>query len=138
MIVLIDTPTPNDKPYTWCIEAIDSAGNSSGMGGQVVAQVLPNPEIKANINLTASASTSPQGVKLEWSCKIDFKKNYYGVIYRAEENGDFVDIGTFKRGDSSYFDASAPVGKQLKYYIQLQLGNGRFSTPSNTVNVKIK
>ena len=77
-------------------------------------------------------------MKLEWSCNIDYKKNYYGVIYRAEEDGDFVDIGTFKRGETSYIDASAPSGKKLSYYIQLQLGNGRYSTPSKTVTIKTK
>lgn len=138
MILLIDTPTPNDKPYTWCIEAIDSAGNSSGMSGQAVAQVLPNPEVKADIKLKASANSSPKGVKLEWTCSIDYKKNYYGVIYRAEEDGDFVDIGTFNRNDSSFVDATAPAGKKLSYYIQLQLGNGRYSTPSKTVTIKTK
>ena len=138
ILVFTDTPTPDPKAYAYCIEAVDSAGNVSGMEGQAVIMISPSPEVTMNITLKASVSKDPKGVKLEWNYTYDGKKDYYGVVYRAEEGGQFKDIGTFRRGDTSYLDATAPQGASLRYYIQLQLGQGRHSTPSQQATVKTK
>lgn len=135
-IILHDAPTPSDKPYTWCIEAIDSAGNSSGLCGQAVAQVLPNPEVKAQISLQAQRNRNSQAVTLSWTYTTEWRKDFYGVVYRSEDDGEYSPIGSFKRQTSTYTDATAPKEKKLKYYIQFQLGGGKYSTPSNIVEIK--
>ena len=138
ILVFIDKPTPDPKAYAYCIEAVDSAGNVSGMEGQAVVLVQESPIVSIDIKLKASYSKDPKGVKLEWEYKYDGKKDYYGVIYRATGDGEFRDITTFKRGETSYIDLTAPEKSNLKYYIELQLGQGRHSTPSSTATVKTK
>lgn len=138
ILVFTDRPAPNPKAYAYCIEAVDSAGNVSGMEGQAVVLVQESPIVSIDIKLKASYSKDPKGVKLEWEYKYDGKKDYYGVIYRATGDGEFRDITTFKRGETSYIDLTAPEKSNLKYYIELQLGQGRHSTPSSTATVKTK
>lgn len=137
ILTFTDMPTPDPRAYAYCIEAIDSAGNVSGMEGQAVIMVEESPVVSVDIKLKASVNKDPKGVKLEWSYDLDAKKDYYGVIWRAGEDGEFKDIATFRRGETTYIDRTAPTGK-LTYYIQLQLGRGRHSTPSSQATVKMK
>lgn len=137
ILTFIDMPTPDPKAYAYCIEAVDSAGNVSGMEGQAVIMVEESPVFSVDIKLKASVNKDPKGVKLEWNYTLDTKKDYYGVVWRATEDGQFKDIGTFRRGDTHYIDETAPAGK-LTYYIQLQLGRGRHSTPSQQTTIKMK
>ena len=138
ILLFIDNPTPDPKAYAYCIEAVDSAGNVSGMEGQAVVLVQESPIVSIDIKLKASYSKDTKGVSLQWNYNYEGKKDYYGVIYRATDDGEFRDIATFKRGDTSFLDTTAPEKSNLKYYIQLQLGQGRHSTPSQTVSVKTK
>lgn len=138
ILVFTDMPTPDRRAYAYCIEAVDSAGNVSGMEGQAVVLVTENPLVSIKFKLKASYNKDPKGVKLEWDYQYDGKKDYYGVIYRAEENGEFRDIATFGRDERSFIDQNAPEKANLKYYIELQLGQGRHSNPSDQVSVKTK
>ncbi len=138
VLVFTDIPAPDPKAYAYCIEAIDSAGNVSGMEGQAVILVTESPLVNVDINLKCKTNKDPKGVKLEWSYEYDGKKDYYGVVYRAEGDGEFRDIATFNRDEVSFVDQTAPANTELKYYIQLQLGKGRYTPPSNTVSINSK
>lgn len=138
ILVFVDMPTPDPKAYSYCIEAVDSAGNVSGMEGQAVILVEESPLVNLKIKLKASYSKDPKGVKLEWNYQYDGKKDYYGVILRSVDGGEFRDIATFKRGETSFLDVTAPQKSNVEYYIQLQLGQGRHSSPSDHASAKTK
>lgn len=136
LVFFIDTPEPSVHPYDYCIEVRDSAANSSGMAGHAVIQLTPDNTVEMNIALKAKYKKGK--TTLTWKYKYDGKKDYYGVVYRKDGEGDFRDIGTFSRKDASYVDTKAPAKSKCTYYVQLQLGRGRHSTPSNQVTVKTK
>ncbi len=131
-----DRPEASIHPWSYCIEAIDSATNSSGMAGFAVAQVDPDPSVKMGITLKANYKKGK--TTLTWKIDEQPRKDYYGVVYRKDGNGDFHDVGTFSRKDEKFEDIGAPADTKCSYYIQLQLGRGRHSSPSNTVTVKTK
>ncbi len=131
-----DRPEASIHPWSYCIEAIDSATNSSGMSGFAVAQVDPDPTVKMDIKLKAKYKKGK--TTLTWKLSDQPRKDYYGVVYRKDGDGGFTDIGTSSRKDASYVDTKAPANSKCTYYIQLQLGRGRHSTPSNHVTVKTK
>lgn len=131
-----DRPEASIHPYSYCIEVRDSATNSSGMAGFAVAMVDPDNTVKMDINLKASYKKN--NAILTWKISEQPRKDYYGVVYRKDGDGSFQDIGTFSRKDSAFIDANAPANTKCSYYIVLQLGRGRHSSPSNTVTVKTK
>ena len=131
-----DRPQPSAHPYSYCIEARDSATNSSGFAGFAVAQVDPSSIIQVPITLKASYKKGK--TTLTWKYTYDGRKDYYGVVYRADGNGQFHDIGAFSRKEQSFVDTSAPSDTKCTYYIQLKLGSGRESAPSNQVTVTTK
>ena len=136
LIVFGDRPGASIHPWSYCIEVRDSSANSSGMAGFAVAQVDPDNTVPMGITLKASCKKGK--VSLTWKLSEQPRKDYYGVIYRKDGDGSFHDIGTFSRKEVVYIDTQAPEGTNCTYYIQLQLGRGRHSTPSNQVTVKIK
>lgn len=138
LIHLADTPEPNSIPYAWAIEAQDSAGNTSGISGQCVAQVAPSKEFKIDINLKASFDKKKKNVNLSWKYDYSGKRDYYGVVYRSVDGGEFKDIDTFYPGDKNYTDHNAPEGSQCTYYIELRLPKGVVSNPSNNAKVSVK
>ncbi len=136
LVFFADNPEPSVHPYNYCIEVRDSAANSSGMAGYAVIQLVPDNTVKMDIALKAKYKKGK--TTLTWKYKYDGKKDYYGVVYRKDGDGEFRDIGTFGRKDASYVDTKAPAKSKCTYYIQLQLGRGQHSTPSNQVSVKTK
>lgn len=131
-----DRPEASIHPYSYCIEVRDSAANSSGMAGFAVAMVEPNSMVKMGIKLKASYKKGK--TTLTWKIDEQPRKDYYGVVYRKDGDGSFTDIGTFSRKESTFVDSNAPVDSRCTYYVQLQLGRGRHSSPSNEVTVKTK
>lgn len=133
-----DRPAPSVHPYSYCVEVRDSAANSSGMAGYAVVQIDENPEVAVTINLKAKYDSKRNKIELTWKHDYDGKKEYYGVVYREDGNGQFVDIGTFSHKESKFTDTTAPADSRCSYYVQLKLGRGRYSSISNTVSVKTK
>jgi hypothetical protein len=136
LIYFGDRPEGSIHPYSYCIEVRDSASNSSGMAGFAVAQVDPDREVKASIQLKASYKKGD--VILTWKHDYDGRKDYYGVVYRKDNDGSFRDIGTFSRKENTFVDRDAPASSRCTYYIQFKLGRGRYTSPSNNVTVKTK
>lgn len=134
LIYFGDRPEASIHPWSYCVEVRDSASNSSGMSGFAVAQVDPDREVKASIQLKASQKKG--NVILTWKHDYDGKKDYYGVIYRSVNGGAFTDIASFSRKENTYIDNTAPAGSQCTYYIQFQLDHGRHTSPSNLAKVK--
>ena len=137
LIVYGERLTPSPHAYSYCIEAIDSSLNSSGFSGFAVVFVSEPAEVDVNIKLKASYS-GKKGVELSWSHDYKGKKNYYGIVYRKENEGAWRDIATLTRTDKTYIDNQAPKGTQCSYYIEYQLGKGKHSKPSNVVSVNVK
>lgn len=137
-IRFVDFPAPSRHPYTYAIEAVDSSRNSSGKNGTATIVVRESNLVNLEIKLKASYDKKAGGVALKINYKYDTDRDYYGVVYRSVNGGTFEDIGTFRRGDNSYLDTNAPADKECTYYVQLQLGHGRYTSASNNATVKTK
>ena len=136
IVSFVDKPGTSIHPWDYCIEVRDSSANSSGMSGHAVIRVEKDPLVKMDISLKAKYKKGK--TTLTWNYTYDGLKDYYGVVYRQDGDGEFRDIGTFSRKDASYVDTKAPAKSKCTYYIQLQLGRGQHSSPSNQVSVKTK
>ena len=108
-----DRPEASINPRSYCIESIDSATNSSGMAGFAVAQVDPDPSVKMGITLKANYKKGK--TTLTWKIDEQPRKDYYGVVYRKDGNGDFHDVGTFSRKDEKFEDIGAPADTKCSY-----------------------
>lgn len=60
-----------------------------------------------------------------------------GLIWRQVEDGDWEAVADFSDQQSSWEDRNAPKGKKVSYYIVVEMGNGRFSSPSNVVECRM-
>lgn len=138
-IVFVDSPEANNVPYTYAVEAIDSARNSSGYGGQAVVLFAPSNRFDADIDLTAKADKKKGTVVLSWEIAYGGRKDYYGVVYRSADGGlTFDDVATFSRGETSWTDTKVGEGGTFLYYVELRLlGGGGVSNPSRTVSAKL-
>ncbi len=138
LITFRDYPTPSSKPYNYCIEALDYSQKSSGKNGEFTVQVKGPSTIDVKINLKASCDKKTKRATLTWNYQYTSDIDHYGVIYRSVNGGSYRDIASFKRGETSYTDYRVKEGDKVSYYIQLVLGNGKKSTPSNKANISIK
>ena len=59
-------------------------------------------------------------------------------VQHVVDGGEYRDIATSKRGETTFTDYKVKEGEKVSYYIQLVLGKGKKSTPSNVANVSIK
>ena len=138
LLTLRDYPTPSSKPYNYCIEALDFSQKSSGKNGEFTVHVKGPSTIDVKIDLKSAYDKKSKNVKLTWNYQYTSDRDHYGVIYRSINNGEYRDIATFKRGETSYYDRQVKEGDKVSYYVQLVLGKGKKSTPSNVANVSIK
>ena len=136
-IVMIDYPEPSSSMYQYCIEAIDDFHNSSGREGLANAFVREATVLDIPIEVNANVDKRNHKVNLSWSYKYDGRRDHYGVIYRSLNDGEYVDIANFSRGETSFTDDNVKVGDRASYYIVLYLGNGQRSTPSTSVSAKL-
>ena len=138
LLTFRDYPAPSSTPYNYCIEALDFSQKSSGKNGEFTVQVKGPSTIDVKINLKASCDKKTKRAVLTWDYEYKSDRDHYGVIYRSINDGEYRDIATFKRGEKTYTDYKVKEGDKVSYYIQLVLGKGKKSTPSNTANVSIK
>lgn len=137
LLVFRDIPKPSSTPYNYCIEALDFSKMSSGKNGEFAVQVKGPSTIPVDIKLKAT-SDNAKSVTLKWSYNYDSDYDHYGVIYRSVNGGEFVDIASFNRGETSYTDVLVNSKDKVTYYVQLVLGKGKRSQPSKTTTVTIK
>ena len=92
--------------------------------------------VPMGIRLKASYDHSHHSTALTWEYENDSPEDYHGVVYRAQGDGTFVNIGTFHRIERSFTDINPPAGAKCTYYIELLFSQGRHSTPSNRASIK--
>lgn len=138
LITFLDYPAPSSTPYNYCIEALDYSKKSSGKNGEFTVQVKGPSTINVKINLKASCDKKTKRTELTWDYKYTSDREHYGVIYRSINDGEYRDIASFKRGETTFTDYNVKEGDKVSYFIQLVLGKGKKSTPSNVANVSIK
>lgn len=137
LLVFRDIPKATSTPYNYCIEALDFSKKSSGKNGEFTVQVKGPNAVPVDIKLKATSGKNG-GVTLSWSYDYDSDFDHYGVIYRSVNGGEFQDITTFKRGETTYDDILVKSKDKVSYYIQLVLGKGKRSQPSKTATVTVK
>lgn len=135
-LVFIDYPTPSSVMYNYCIEAVDDFRNSSGRKGE--ANITVREDALQNIPIELKSSVDNGSVTLQWNYTYKSRNDHYGVIYRSLNGGDYNDVGSFKRGETTYTDYKVKAGDKATYFIVLYLGEGKRSTPSNIVTVTLK
>jgi uncharacterized protein len=132
-----DGPEPATLPYFYAIEAIDRNGNSSGLSRYVEFTVRGKRMLDIPIELTAIYDELLNGVKLHWQTPVAGKDDYYFVVLKSTGNSPLVPLTTLSKSDQSYTDAHIQKGIQLRYAVQLQMIDGRRSTPGLPVEVII-
>lgn len=137
LIVLRDFPDPATYPYQYCVEAVDESRKSSGKNGMFSIFVDGPSVVNVDIDLNAKADKKSLKVLLEWNYEYVSRYDHYGVIYRSVNGGEYVDIHSFKRGETTYTDTKVKSGDKVKYYVRLVLGRGKRSTPSPEVKVSL-
>ncbi len=138
LITFRDYPTPSSQPYNYCIEALDRSQKSSGKNGKFTVQVKGPSTIDVNIKLNSTLDKKTKRVTLNWDYKYTSDLEHYGVIYRSINDGDYRDIATFERGETTFTDYRVKEGDKVSYFVQLVLGKGKKSTPSNVTKVNVK
>lgn len=136
LIRFVDRPTPSDRPYSYSIEAIDSTNLSSGRSGMLSVHITGSMVIPMDIKLTAKKVKKSDDVQLSWKYDYKGKSEPRGLIWRQVGEDDWEVVADFTDQQSKWVDRSVPKGKKVSYYIVVEMGGGRFSTPSNVVEVK--
>ena len=89
-----------------------------------------------DIKLTAKKVKKSDDVQLSWKYDYKGKSEPRGLIWRQVGEDDWEVVADFTDQQSKWVDRSVPKGKKVSYYIVVEMGGGRFSTPSNVVDVK--
>jgi len=135
-ITFEDSPTPSPTPYEYTIEAIDQAGNSSGMSRPVSFRVRGPSVVAVPITVTAHYDHERHAVKLTWTCDTDIS-DYQVVLLRGVNTGVLSILTTLGAAETGYTDRNIRRGMELHYVVQLRFGQGRRSENSETVTIQI-
>lgn len=134
-IAFTDSPAPSPIPYQYGIEAIDFAGNTSGLSRLLSFRVRGSPVPDIPIELTAEFDEENRQVNLKWSCESPFP--YYVILLRSTGESPLVPVTTVDSSTTVFTDRRLSNGTSLSYVIRLQLEDGRQSQPSEPVKVII-
>lgn len=134
-IAFTDSPSPSPMPYLYGIEAIDQAGNTSGLSRVLSFRVRGNPVPDIPISLTAQYDEENRQVNLQWTCDSPFP--YYVILLRSAGDAPLAPVTTLEASHNSYTDRRLNSGSSFSYAIRLQLEDGRQSQPSETIQVTI-
>lgn len=137
-ITFTDEPLISQIAYNYCIEVIDRSKLTSGKTG-ITTVYLKGPNlIKVPIDIKASSNSKTHAVDLSWQYEYKSDLDHYGVLYKSVNGGDFTDVYSFQRGETSYTDSTVKPGDIVTYYVQLFLGKGKRSFPSKQIKVAVK
>jgi acid phosphatase type 7 len=110
-----DTTAQPDTPYSYTVDAVDTAGQSSGQSDAAstrtpAAAVDNPPSIPGNVNATA---TSPYTIKVTWDASIDDTGLSSYTIYREGSRIDSVGPST-----TSYVDSHVNPASTYSYTVE--------------------
>ncbi len=134
-IAFADSPSPSPISYQYGIEAIDLAGNTSGLSRVLSFRVRGNPVPEIPISLTAEYDEENRQVNLQWVCDSPFP--YYVILMKSTGDATLAPVTTLEASHNSYTDRRLNSGTSFSYAIRLQLEDGRQSQPSETIQVTI-
>lgn len=136
LIYFVDKPQPSDRPYSYCIEAIDSSYLSSGRGAEIVATINGGMEVPLSIKLSGKFVKKSHSVSLEWNYKWTAKTEPRGLLYRSVGDGEWKVVTDITDMKNTFIDRNVPNNTTVMYYVVMEMGGGKFSTPSNVVILK--
>lgn len=134
-IELKDAPPPSEVYYEYTIEAIDEAGNTSGICKPIPFRIKGKSTPDISVIINASFDKASNAVKISWECKYEF--SFMISLHRAIENETLDVIKTFESSQTSFIDMHLPKGIIAHYAAQVILPDGRASVLSETVSVII-
>lgn len=129
----VDTTALQGNTYTYCVQSINADNAvSSGFAGPIITQIQPlgPPSITS---ITATASTSPWGINVDW----DVSSDVPGVIYRVSRGLSSTSLSTlvdvYGPTTTAYTDVTVTAGT-VYYYRVVAIVDGVSSTPSEVVS----
>lgn len=120
-----DATADAGTPYTYTVQAVDTAGNVSPVSAHVTATRPAASAVAAPAGLTATPADAATG--LSWTPSGDPAVSGYHVYRRTVFNGAWTLLGS--SSGASYEDTSAPRHKAY-YYVAAVDGDGAESAPS--------
>lgn len=123
-------------PTRYAVEAIDNAGNASGIGAPT-SYINPT-KTSNNITLTAKYLKKNTSVALSWRFETNPQTDFYGVIYRSSDGSQPIPVGMFSSDQTSFVDSKLPQASTLTYHILIKSHSGSSLPPSNPITVKVK
>ncbi len=132
-IHITDTPEPSIAFYLYSIEAIDEAGNTSGLSKPMAFRVVGKAVPEIPVQLTGEYEPREQVVNLHWKC--DYSGSYQMQILRAVDNDPLDVFKSLEANQTSFTDVRVPKGSRVRYAVRLALPDGRVSKPSAVVTV---
>jgi len=130
-----DQPPASAIPYSYIVEAIDKAGNSSGMSRPVSFRLRGPMLLNLPIQLMASFHESSNSVRLSWNCETG--QEHYLLLLRGVNASLLTPLTTLESGKDQYIDLNVIAASELSYAIQVVFTDGRKSNPSQVVTVRI-
>ncbi|MFD4506664.1 fibronectin type III domain-containing protein [Streptomyces sp. NPDC058457] len=126
-----DATAEAGTPYTYTVQAVDTAGNVSPVSAGVTAARPAAAAVTAPAGLTGTPADA--ATVLGWTASEDPAVTGYRVYRRTVHNGGWTPVGSTTT--ASYEDTSAPRGKSY-YYVAAVDGDGAESAPSAELTVE--
>ncbi|MBW6498660.1 MAG: hypothetical protein K0B09_09745, partial [Bacteroidales bacterium] len=130
-----DQPPHSSLPYSYIVEAIDKAGNSSGMSRPVNFRVKGPMLLKVPLELQARFEAQANKVSLNWDYQT--ADSHYLLLLRGVNTETLTPLTTLESGNRQYVDLNIFRESEMNYALQLVFSDGRKSEPSPVVKLKI-
>jgi uncharacterized protein len=130
-----DQPPHSSLPYSYIVEAIDKAGNSSGMSRPVSFRVRGPLLLKVPVELQARFEAQANRVSLNWNYQA--ADSHYLLLLRGVNTETLTPLTTLESGNTQYVDLNVFRESEMNYAVQLVFSDGRKSEPSPVVKLNI-
>lgn len=106
----VDSRVNPKTTYLYTLVSVDSTGNVSKMANVVTARPYDNGIRQPVQNFMAEYNKQTKSVTLKWQYKPSVSTDYWFVIYRSTDDGNFIEIKALKPDVTGFTDNSAPKG----------------------------
>lgn len=138
-IDLMDVPKVNSREeYVYAVESFNYSGISSGLSLQFVTRFTGENVFNQPITLYASYDENKHKTQLAWEIeKTPEGSDWYFCVWRQGPDDDrFQFLLSAEPHERDFTDYLLRPGQKARYYVQIQMEDGRESKPSNIVTIK--
>lgn len=134
-VIVEDKLPPTGLTYMYTAEAMDKAGNSSGLANPVSFKAPRTLLESVPIDLKVSYNPETVTCRLTWSCNPTGEHHF--VIRRGIGEQEPSDYRSANQGTTEFSDNRINPGMVLQYSVYIVYKDGRISTPSNQVKITV-